>query len=216
MIRRTLLACSLSVACHLALAAPEIRFIGPGETVQQVMPQAAPPPTQSKSGRLRAWPPPRPEWQATTRLNLQSYSDEILLASSVHGLDPSLLRAIIHAESGFNPDAVSPAGAQGLMQLMPATATRFGVADAFEPSQNIDGGARYLAFLIDRFDADFALAVAAYNAGEGAVDRHGGIPPYKETLTYVDRVDQLFQRYRDAASAPLALNIGAEQPQQGP
>jgi soluble lytic murein transglycosylase-like protein len=104
----------------------------------------------------------------------------------------------MHAESAFRPNVVSHKGAQGLMQLIPATAERFGVSDAFDPSQNIDGGARYLAWLLKRFDGDIQLAAAGYNAGEGAVDRFKGVPPYEETQRYVERVGILLQRYRDS------------------
>jgi len=108
------------------------------------------------------------------------------------------VRAVIHAESAFNPNAVSHKGAQGLMQLMPETASRFGVADPFMADQNIRGGVAYLAWLLKRFDGDQRLVSAAYNAGEGAVERNGGVPPYQETLRYVDRVALLAQRYRGA------------------
>jgi soluble lytic murein transglycosylase-like protein len=109
-----------------------------------------------------------------------------------------LLRAIIHAESGFNPRALSYKGAQGLMQLMPATAFELGVGDAFDPAQNISGGARYLAILLHDYHGDVKLAAAAYNAGAGAVAKYGGVPPYAETEVYVKRVALLYQRYRKA------------------
>ena len=108
-------------------------------------------------------------------------------------VDLNLLHAVILAESAYNPEALSPKGAMGLMQLMPATARRFGVEDAWDPSQNIEGGARYLDFLLTRFDGDTEIAVAAYNAGEGAVDKYGGIPPYKETQGYVKKVMKFYQ-----------------------
>lgn len=105
------------------------------------------------------------------------------------GIEPALLQAVVQQESGFDPLAVSPAGAAGLMQLMPATATRFGVRDRFDPAQNLRGGARYLAWLLDHFDQDIDLALAAYNAGEGSVRRHGNrVPPYAETQAYVRAV----------------------------
>jgi soluble lytic murein transglycosylase-like protein len=110
-------------------------------------------------------------------------------------MDPALVAAVARAESGFNPAAVSPAGAQGLMQLMPSTARGLGVTDPFDPAQNLDGGARYLRAQLDRF-GDPALALAAYNAGPGAVSRAGGIPPYAETQTYVQRVLGYYQSFR--------------------
>jgi soluble lytic murein transglycosylase-like protein len=109
-------------------------------------------------------------------------------------LEPNLLRAVIVVESGFNSRAVSKRGAVGLMQLMPATASRYGVANPFDARQNVHGGARYLKFLIDRFGHDVRLALAAYNAGEQAVDRNGGqIPPFSETMAYVPRVLKIYK-----------------------
>lgn len=105
-----------------------------------------------------------------------------------HGLDPALVLAVIRVESGFDPLARSPKGAMGLMQLMPATARRFGVADPWDPAENLEGGCAYLAWLLDRYDGDRHLALAAYNAGEAAVDEHDGIPPYAETRAYVARI----------------------------
>ena len=130
-------------------------------------------------------------------LNMVAYAQEVAAAAALHGVDEALVRAVIHAESAFNPNAISRAGAQGLMQLIPATASRFGVVDPFTPVQNINGGVTYLAWLIKRFDGDLTKATAGYNAGEGAVDRYGGIPPYDETQRYVERVNILHQRYRN-------------------
>ncbi|MGE4458008.1 MAG: lytic transglycosylase domain-containing protein [Stenotrophomonas sp.] len=132
----------------------------------------------------------------TVRLNTQAYRAEIAAAAREFGVEEAVVRAVIHAESAFNPTALSRAGAQGLMQLMPATARRFGVSDAYDASQNIRGGVRYLSWLLRRFNGDLTLAAAGYNAGEGAVDRHGGVPPYNETQYYVKRVAQLADRYR--------------------
>lgn len=103
-------------------------------------------------------------------------------------LDPNLVLAVVEVESGFNPKALSPKNAQGLMQLIPATAERFGVADVWDPEQNLRGGMAYLRWLLDRFDGDVKLALAGYNAGEKAVERHGGVPPYEETQSYVKRI----------------------------
>jgi soluble lytic murein transglycosylase-like protein len=111
-----------------------------------------------------------------------------------HGLDPDLVLAVVAVESGFRKEAVSPKGARGLMQLMPATAASLGVADVHDPAQNLDGGTRHLGDLIARYDGDLKRALAAYNAGEGAVLRHGGVPPYPETRAYVKKV---LKRYRE-------------------
>jgi len=105
-----------------------------------------------------------------------------------YGLDANLVLALIEVESNFDPRAISPKNAQGLMQLIPATAERFGVRDVWDPEQNLRGGMAYLRWLLREFDGDVRLALAAYNAGEGAVERHGGIPPYPETRDYVDRI----------------------------
>lgn len=137
----------------------------------------------------------------TVRLNLDAYSGEVKAAAQEFGVEEAVVRAIIHAESAFRPNAVSHAGAQGLMQLIPATASRFGVSDVFDPAQNIRGGVQYLAWLLKRYQGNLTLAAAGYNAGEGAVDRHGGVPPYAETQRYVERVGQLAERYRGALTA---------------
>ena len=133
---------------------------------------------------------------STLRLKPDAYRDEIATAATQYGVDESIVRAIIHAESAFNPNALSRVGAQGLMQLMPATARRFGVGNAFDPGQNIRGGVQYLAFLLKRFNGDLRLVAAGYNAGEGAVDKYRGVPPYSETQRYVQRVTLLADRYR--------------------
>src|ERR1700676_4953767 len=115
-------------------------------------------------------------------------------AATAESVEPNLLRAVIVVESGFNSRAVSKRGAMGLMQLMPATATRFGVSNPYDPLQNVHAGARYLKFLINRFGQDVRLALAAYNAGEEAVDRNGGrIPPFTEAMAYVPRVLKIYR-----------------------
>jgi hypothetical protein len=118
-----------------------------------------------------------------------------------YGLDPVLVLAVIQAESNFNPLARSPKNAQGLMQLIPATAQRFGVRDVWDPQENLRGGMAYLRWLLDHFEGDLDLALAGYNAGEGAVQRHGGIPPYPETRAYVRQVSRL--------AGPRAVATGA-------
>ena len=134
------------------------------------------------------------DWRKTP-LFLQPYEREITVAAQEFGVDPALVRAVIHAESAFNETAISPAGAQGLMQLMPATARELGVNNALSATDNIRGGVHYLARMLQRFNGDITLATAAYNAGPGAVGRHGGIPPYAETKAYVYRVGILHERY---------------------
>lgn len=141
-------------------------------------------------------PASKVDW-TTTGLNVQAYRDEVLHTAGTHGIDPALVRAIMHAESAFNPNALSKAGALGLMQLMPGTASDFGVSDRQDPVQNIRGGVAYLRFLMDMFDGNADLVTAAYNAGQNAVLRHAGIPPYEETQVYVQRVAVLYKRYRD-------------------
>jgi soluble lytic murein transglycosylase-like protein len=109
-------------------------------------------------------------------------------AADKHGLNPALFEALVEQESAFDPRAVSSAGAQGLTQLMPGTARMLGVADPFDPAQSLDGGARYLAQMLREFGGDQRLALAAYNAGPGAVRRHGGVPPFQETQNYVTKI----------------------------
>ena len=127
----------------------------------------------------------------------REFSPLVHEASERWGVSPALVHAVITAESNYDPEALSRAGAMGLMQLMPGTARRFGVADPWDPEQNVHGGVRYLRELLDRFQ-NLKLALAAYNAGEGAVEQHGNqVPPYQETQTYVQRVMGLFFRNLD-------------------
>ncbi|HUN29860.1 MAG TPA: lytic transglycosylase domain-containing protein [Alphaproteobacteria bacterium] len=111
-------------------------------------------------------------------------------------VDPALIKAIIANESGFNANATSKVGAQGLMQLMPGTAAGLGVTDAYDPAQNVAGGTKYIKGLLDHFNGDVRLAVAAYNAGPGAVEKYGGVPPYAETQNYVQNVLSSYAKYR--------------------
>lgn len=145
-------------------------------------------------------------------LKLDAYNDQIAAAAKESGVDPSLLRAVIHAESAFNRYAVSDKGAQGLMQLMPGTAADLGVGDPFDAGQNIRGGADYLAQLLKQFNGDEKLATAAYNAGPQNVAKYKGVPPFDETQLYVQRVATLHQRYRDAQTPPAVAAAAAPAP----
>jgi hypothetical protein len=131
---------------------------------------------------------------------LDMYASQFRDSSKTSGVEDALLRAIAHAESGFDSRAVSPKGAQGVMQLMPATARLYGVIDPFSAKQSIGGGARQLKALMKLYKGNRTLVAAAYNAGVGAVARYGGVPPYAETRAYVEKVDALYARYRAALS----------------
>lgn len=131
----------------------------------------------------------------TIGLNTADYADTVKAMARKYKVDAALVRAVIHAESAFNSKALSKKGAQGLMQLMPGTAKDLGVTNAFDIQQNIEGGVKYLAGLLQTFNGDIKLATAAYNAGPGAVKRYNGIPPFAETEVYVERVGILHQRY---------------------
>jgi soluble lytic murein transglycosylase-like protein len=131
---------------------------------------------------------------------MQAYDDLIVEHARLNGVRPSLVRAVVQVESGFNPSAYSPKGAMGLMQLMPGTAREFGVRHPFNPEENVRGGVAYLRQLLDRYDNNEELALAAYNAGPSAVDKHGQtVPPYRETRNYVSKVNGI------ADERPLAV-----------
>lgn len=135
-----------------------------------------------------------------------TYDHIIRSAAQTYSVSEGLVKAIMHTESSFNVNARSPVGAQGLMQLMPATARRFNVANAYDPTQNIHGGVKYLSWLLKRFNGNTHLALAAYNAGEGNVDKYGGIPPFRETQDYVRRV---MSRYQNLYSGGLNLTASS-------
>jgi soluble lytic murein transglycosylase-like protein len=133
------------------------------------------------------------------------FGAEITAAAKKHGIDPALLAGLVKQESGFNPNAGSPAGARGLTQLMPGTAAGLGVTDVLDPLQSLDGGAKYLSQQLKAFDGDVTRALAAYNAGPGAVQRYGGVPPYEETQNYVRIVQANAAQFRAAGAAPSIL-----------
>ncbi|MDC4252619.1 lytic transglycosylase domain-containing protein [Acinetobacter baumannii] len=135
--------------------------------------------------------------------NKNAFDHIIKQAAQQHGVSEGLIKAVMHTESGFNVNARSPVGAQGLMQLMPATARRFNVSNAYDPQQNIFAGAKYLSWLLKRFNGNTQMALAAYNAGEGNVDKYGGIPPFRETQDYVRRVTS---RYQNLYSSGVGLS----------
>jgi hypothetical protein len=162
----------------------------------KVISPSQPPPAVSK---------PRPDPSATVNKLVDSIARR-------HDLEPSLVDSVIRVESNYNTNAVSPAGAMGLMQLIPSTARRFGVNDTFHPQQNIEGGVRYLKYLMELYHGDERLALAAYNAGEGAVAKYKGIPPYPETQNYVYQVGKRLGQSREAerkakSSAPEAKTV---------
>nr|WP_163123201.1 lytic transglycosylase domain-containing protein [Acinetobacter portensis] len=138
--------------------------------------------------------------------NKNAFDHIIKQAASTHGVSEGLIKAVMHTESGFNTHARSPVGAQGLMQLMPATAQRFNVSNAYDPHQNIMAGAKYLAWLMKRFNGNTSLALAGYNAGEGNVTKYGGIPPFRETQDYVRRVNS---RFHNLYSSGVGLSAGS-------
>ena len=150
--------------------------------------------------------PPRATNGSATRTTCgdkRNVPDLLAKAGAQHNIDVELLASVVKAESGFHANAVSRTGARGLMQLMPATAHTLGVNDAFQPDQNIAGGAAYLDYLLTRYHDDISLALAAYNAGPGAVDRYHGVPPFRETRAYVARVENEFIRRKHRAASSL-------------
>jgi hypothetical protein len=143
-------------------------------------------------------PSPGPD---TAKADLTAGLDEAVnRIAAQHSLPPQLIHSVIKVESNYNPRAISPKGAEGMMQLIPATARRFGVADSFNPMENIQGGAKYLKYLLNIYNNDYALALAAYNAGEGAVARYGGVPPYQETQNYLHLVADQLKKLNQASA----------------
>lgn len=153
------------------------------------------------------------------KLKPQELNEVISTISGQHNLDPDFISSVIHAESGFNQRAVSPKGAQGLMQLMPGTASKLGVSNAFDPRANVEGGTRYLSELLQRYNFDVIKALAAYNAGPQRVQQYGGVPPYYETRTYVARIVRDYNRKKIAerkAAATIAKANSGKKPSPPP
>ena len=133
-----------------------------------------------------------------SKLDSNQFDPIISDASRKYGIEAPLIKAVIKAESDFDPNAISHKGARGLMQIMPMNYRLLNVENPFDPNQSIEGGARYLRDMLDRYNGSLHLSLAAYNAGPGAVDRHGGVPPYPETTEYIDRVMRYYQRYKNS------------------
>jgi len=188
----------------------------PGNTPTRLPPQPTLTSAPTSRGRRIAPSPQAKQYASTTRLNRAAYSQEISQAASRFRIDPALVRAVVHVESGFNPKARSNKGASGLMQLMPATARQWGVSSPHDAHQNIAGGSQHLAHLLSRYNGNTALAVAAYNAGEGAVNRYGGIPPYPETIDYAAKVMTLWNRYRTPVRPLEIRSVHSNHPQAHP
>lgn len=199
---RVILNLCLALVCGLALAAAEGRL---------ALLQAERSPVSEVQAKVRAHLGRGPAGgglvslvgrnlprQTILRVVRSRYDTYINQTAARYGVPPALVKAVIHAESGFDPNAVSPVGAVGLMQLMPDTATLVGAQDPFDPKQNIRAGVKYLKYLLVMFNGDKALAVAAYNTGPGKVQKYGGVPPYKETQVFVNRVMTFYQAYLDS------------------
>jgi soluble lytic murein transglycosylase-like protein len=169
---------------------------------QMTTPAAAPAATSTSSfaGALAAAQSPQPSAPVAGAGGDTSFDAQINAAATSNGIDPALLKGLVSQESGFNPSARSGAGAVGLTQLMPGTAASLGVTNPLDPVQSLQGGAKYLRQQLDRFGGDEKLALAAYNAGPGAVQKFGGVPPYRETQNYVTSVMSKAAAYRGAVA----------------
>ena len=164
----------------------------------------------SKTGRLVRSIVLEPRVAAVQDLVVQNLKDTIDRIADEQGVESHLVHSVIQAESNYNANAVSPKGAQGIMQMIPATARRFGVSNAFDATDNIQGGVRYLRFLLDYYQGDYPKAIAAYNAGEGAVDKYNGIPPFAETQNYVYQVARNLKAARQAGVPPTVVRKSVE------
>jgi hypothetical protein len=170
----------------------------------EIEPSSAPAPAAAPGGFVLTWRDEHPQ-PATP------FGAEIHAAARRHGVNPALVAAVMRVESAYQVRALSHKGARGLMQLMPATAARFGVApeELYDPQRNLEAGVRYLRFLVDRFGDDPVRVLAAYNAGEGAVTRHGGVPPYRETRDYVRKLVRMLGIEEPSPAAPGSTTLAA-------
>lgn len=192
------LLCALVALCALPAAAQDVyRYEEKDGTIVYTN---VPPSGSAKAKRMKGSfkPAQRPTQAPAPRARSKSaFDEEIDAAAAKYNIPPALVRAIMHAESAFDPQALSHKGASGLMQLMPATAEEMYVKDIFEPRENIEGGVRYLRVLANQYNGDMVKMIAAYNAGPRAVDKYGGaIPPYRETQAYVRKVLALYYQYK--------------------
>ena len=212
----------LALGSVLLVAIVWAPFVAPAQVIELAEPDGTVHltnvPTDPRYQRLGIAPPPPTPAMSPARPGplarpAPAIDSHIRAAAQRYGLSEQLVTAVITVESGFNPRAVSPKGARGLMQLMPATASQLGVRNAFDPAENIDGGVRHLRGLMERFENNLPLVLAAYNAGEAVVTQYGGIPPYPETQQYVTRILHIVGR---EAPAPAAAGPGAGQPGRTP
>jgi Transglycosylase SLT domain len=186
-------------------------------SIEKDLTPPSPPPTPVSS--LASFPATAPARAAAPPPPVADLNQVVNSASAAYHLDPDLVNSVIHAESGFNARAISPKGAQGLMQLMPSTANELGVNNAFNPQQNVGGGSRYLRELLERYNFDLVKALAAYNAGPERVDQYHGVPPFRETRAYVARIIKDYNRKvaaQEKAEARARKQAASQSPKPAP
>jgi soluble lytic murein transglycosylase-like protein len=183
----------------------------PTDQIERFERDTAPPPAPSSTSIASAGakPAPAPTQAASVVLNRQDLNNVVNGAGERHQIDPDFINSVIRAESGFHQNAVSRKGAQGLMQLMPGTASQMGVANPFDPNANVEGGTKYLRELLEKYNFDVPKALAAYNAGPKRVDQYRGVPPYYETQAYIARIIRDFNRKKLADNPALARKANA-------